>query len=158
MHRRETRNYYSTANGRREKQREIFRKAKEEGRDPAEALREFMQSTQSGDEDSEGDESGDDDEKRRKRRRRSSVPSSVDGVDDPSTPGGSSKKTGEITRLTICVGKDCANLLDVQAITPPLIFHISQTDTFLRSANLIYDHVSSASRPQHPGRGLKKST
>ena len=91
----------------------MFRKAKEEGRDPEEALREFLQSGDHGrsdDDDSDGDEgaaSG-----KRRRKRPSGDPGTIDGAIDPPAPGESSQSRKHTEALTICASKSCMNLMN----------------------------------------------
>lgn len=109
-HRQGNRVYYSTTQEKRERQKEIYRKAKEEGRDPEEALREFLLQSgdQSGD-DSEG-EGEDTLEGKRKRKRPSGDPSTIEGVPDSTTAGLSC--TRKRSDPVICSGKNCMNLLN----------------------------------------------
>ena len=121
VHRKETRNYYNTAQGRRDKQKAVFKKAKEDGRDPVEALREFLRSThyfRSDDENSDNDEEGRSGPiaKKRKRRQQLRDVSAVVNDGEQMASGGPSQMAVEVIKLTTCVGKNCANLLNLQVI------------------------------------------
>ena len=94
----------SSYHEKRERLRSIFRMAKEDGRDPEEALREYLQwrGNAHSDEEDEGESAAVPDHKD-KERKKPNINSN-----DP----GESIYSRHIPDLAICVGKGCMNLLN----------------------------------------------
>lgn len=104
--------YHEVIARKRETPRHIFNKAVEEGRDPVEAIKEFLlweeEKNQWKDTDGEGEGVGKGKARRKRRRAMSIEPSET----NPSDEGGViTQRMRRIEGVTICAGKNCQNLL-----------------------------------------------